>query len=244
VLEEAIVRERPKLLYTIPNFQNPTGITLAAERRKTIYELALRHGLVIVEDDPYGKLRYAGTDVPPIKSLDEQGIVLYVSTVSKTITPGLRIGWVAGPEEVLHRLVIAKQAVCLHTSNIDQRIVDRYMSDFDGDAHIQRIRNLYGARFALMNECLGAMMPKEFRWTHPEGGMFLWVTCPDGVDTEAMLVEAMQRNVLFVPGHDFFPDGSGHRYLRLNFSHTSEASIRIGIARLAEVAVQSVATSV
>jgi 2-aminoadipate transaminase len=243
-LEEAIVRERPKLLYTIPNFQNPTGITLAQERRQIIYELALRHGVVIVEDDPYGKLRYAGAEIPPIKSMDEKGIVLYVSTVSKTITPGLRIGWVAGPEAVLRSLAIAKQAVCLHTSNIDQRIVDRYLSDFDNDAHIRRIRNLYGARFALMDECLGALMPKEFHWTHPEGGMFLWVTCPDGVDSEAMLLEAMQRNVLFVPGRDFFPDGSGHRYLRLNFSHTSEASIRTGITRLAEVAAQSLAISV
>ncbi len=244
-LEAAIVRERPKLLYVIPNFQNPTGITLAAERRRTIYELAARHGLVVVEDDPYGKLRYRGENIAPIAALDQAGIVLYVSTVSKTITPGLRVGWVAGHEKLLRSLGIAKQAADLHTSNIDQRIVDRYLTDFDGEAHIERIRALYGARFALMEQCLSETMPEGYEWTHPEGGMFLWVTSPEGVDAGAMLQEAIARKVLFVPGRDFFPDGpttrSGERYLRLNFSNATEEKIRIGIGRLAEVAGQALA---
>lgn len=243
-MEEVLRRDRPKLLYTIPNFQNPTGITLAAERRRKIYELAAQYGMVIVEDDPYGKLRYAGSDIPPVKSFDQDGIVLYVSTVSKTITPGLRIGWVVGPEAVLRKLVIAKQAADLHTSNIDQRIVDRYLSDFDNSAHVQRIRNLYGSRFALMNTCLSARMPAGFHWTCPEGGMFLWVTCPEGIDTQEMMHQAVERKVLFVPGRDFFPDGSGHRYMRLNFSNASEESIGIGIARLAEVAEQALSMRV
>jgi 2-aminoadipate transaminase len=242
-MEEVIRRERPKLLYTIPNFQNPSGVTLVAERRRRVYELALNYGIIIVEDDPYGKLRYAGVDIPAIKSLDEEGIALYVSTVSKTVTPGLRIGWVAGPDAVIRKLVVAKQAADLHTSNIDQRIVERYLTDFDNDAHIQRIRHLYGSRFALMNACLRESMPEGFHWTHPEGGMFLWVTCPEGIDTEDMLREAVQRNVLFVPGRDFFPDGSGHRYFRLNFSNASEENIRVGIARLAEVARQAVSAA-
>jgi 2-aminoadipate transaminase len=235
-LEEVILREHPKLLYTIPNFQNPTGVTMSAERRLQLYEIAARHGVVVVEDDPYGKLRYAGVDIPPIKSLDREGIVLYVSTVSKTVTPGLRIGWIVAAESALRKLVIAKQATDLHTSNLDQRIVDRYLTDFDNAAHVQRIRDVYCARFAAMNDCLSQSMPEGFRWTHPEGGMFLWVTCPQSIDTQEMMHAAVERKVLFVPGRDFFPDGSGHHYLRLNFSNAAEAKIRIGIARLAEVA--------
>jgi 2-aminoadipate transaminase len=235
-LEEVILRERPKLLYTIPNFQNPTGITQSAERRRQLYEISVRHGVIVVEDDPYGKLRYAGVDIPPVKSLDREGIVLYVSTVSKTVTPGLRIGWIVAAEAALRKLVIAKQATDLHTSNLDQRIVDRYLTDFDNAAHVQRIRDVYRARFAVMNDCLSQSMPEGFHWTHPEGGMFLWVTCPESIDTQEMMNAAVERKVLFVPGRDFFPDGSGHRYLRLNFSNAAEDDIRIGIARLAEVA--------
>jgi len=235
-LEEVIRRERPKLLYTIPNFQNPTGVTQSAERRQKIHELASRYGVLVVEDDPYGKLRYAGVDIPPIKSHDHEGTVLYVSTVSKTVTPGMRIGWIVADEQVHSKLTVAKQAADLHASNLDQRIVERYLTDFDNAAHIQRIREAYGARYALMNECLTQAMPAGFHWTHPEGGMFLWVTCPEGVDTQEMMQAAIARKVLFVPGRDFFPDGSGHRYLRLNFSNAAADQIRTGIARLAEVA--------
>ncbi len=235
-LEEAIRRERPKLLYVIPNFQNPSGITLAVERRRAIYDLALRHRIVIVEDDPYGKLRYRGTEIPPIAAMDQEGIVLYISTVSKTITPGLRVGWVAGHPTLLRSLVIAKQAADLHTSNLDQRIVDRYLGDFDGEAHIGKIRTLYGVRFALMEQCLTEAMPDGYSWTHPDGGMFLWVSAPEGVDAGAMLLQAIERKVVFVPGRDFFPDSSDCRHFRLNFSNATEEKIRVGITRLAEVA--------
>jgi 2-aminoadipate transaminase len=235
-LEEAMRTQRPKLLYTIPNFQNPTGVTMAAERRARVYELAARYGVLVVEDDPYGRLRYAGGDIPPIKSLDGTGNVVYMSTVSKTVTPGMRLGWIAAEEAVLNKLVVAKQAADLHASNFDQRVVDRYLTDFDNRAHVERIRQVYGARFALMNECLTRWMPEGCRWTHPEGGMFLWVTCPEGVDTYAMMDEAVRARVLYVPGRDFFPDGSGHRFMRLNFSNASEENIRIGIERLAAVA--------
>lgn len=235
-LEEVILREHPKLIYTIPNFQNPTGVTMSAERRIALYEIAARHGVLVIEDDPYGKLRYAGVDIPPIKSLDQEGIVLYVSTVSKTVTPGLRVGWIVAAEPALRKLVVAKQATDLHTSNLDQRIVDRYLADFDNAAHVQRIRDAYSARYTVMNDCLSQSMPEGFRWTHPEGGMFLWVTCPESIDAQEMMHAAVERKVLFVPGRDFFPDGSGHHHLRLNFSNAAEAKIRIGIARLAEVA--------
>jgi 2-aminoadipate transaminase len=234
-LPELIERERPKFLYTIPSFQNPTGVTLTAERRKKLYKIVSRYGLIVLEDDPYGALRYAGKNIQPIKSLDTEGIVIYQSTVSKTIAPGLRIGWVVACEEIRRKLTIVKQAADLHTSSLDQRIAHRYLTDFDSDAHVERIRRSYGERFAIMDAALRETMPAGYTWTHPEGGMFLWVTCPEGTDTCELMLEALKRKVLFVPGRDFFPDASGQRFMRLNFSNASPDQIRVGIGRLAEV---------
>jgi 2-aminoadipate transaminase len=234
-LPALIERENPKFLYTIPNFQNPTGVTLTAERRQKLYAIAAHYGLIVVEDDPYGALRYAGSDIPPVKSLDTEGIVIYHSTISKTIAPGLRVGWVVASEEIRRKLTIAKQAADLHTSSLDQRIVHRYLSDFDNNAHVERIRKSYGERFAIMDASLRETMPPGFTWTHPQGGMFLWVTCPEGVNTNHLMHEALARKVLFVPGQDFFSDASGQRFMRLNFSNASPDQIREGIGRLAEV---------
>jgi len=239
-LPELIEREKPRFLYTIANFQNPTGVTLTAERRRTLYSIAARYGLTVVEDDPYGALRYAGKSIPPIKSMDSEGIVIYLSTVSKTIAPGLRIGWIVAREEIRRKLTIVKQAADLHTSSLDQRIVHRYLTDFDSEAHVERIRRAYGERYAIMDAALGESMPPGFKWTHPEGGMFLWVTCPEGVDTNELLRKAMLRKVIFVPGQDFFPDASGQRFMRLNFSNASPEKIREGIERLAEVCTEAV----
>jgi len=234
-LPALIERERPKFLYTIPNFQNPTGVTLTAERRRTLYSIAARYGLVVVEDDPYGSLRYAGKTIPPVKSLDTEGIVIYLSTVSKTIAPGLRVGWAVAAREILRKMTIAKQATDLHTSSLDQRIVHSYLTEFGSEAHIEMIRRAYGERFSIMDASLQELMPPGFKWTHPEGGMFLWVTCPEGVDTNELMREALARKVLFVPGRDFFPDASGQRFMRLNFSNAAPEKIREGIQRLAEV---------
>lgn len=234
-LPALIERENPKFLYTIPSFQNPSGVTLTAERRQKLYSIAARYGLVVIEDDPYGALRYAGKDIAPVKSLDTEGLVVYHSTVSKTIAPGLRIGWVVASAEIRRKLTIAKQAADLHTSSLDQRIVHRYLTDFDSQAHIERIRQSYGERYAIMDAALREAMPSGYTWTQPEGGMFLWITCPEGVDTTALMLKAMERKVLFVPGRDFFPDASGQRFMRLNFSNASAEQIRIGIGRLAEV---------
>ncbi len=240
LLPALIEREKPKFLYTIPNFQNPTGVTLTAERRKTLYEIAARYGLIVLEDDPYGALRYAGKTIPPIKALDTEGIVIYQSTISKTIAPGLRVGWVVASKEIRGKLTIAKQAADLHTSSLDQRIVHRYLTDCDSDAHVEKIRQSYGERFAIMDARLRETMPPGFTWTHPEGGMFLWVTCPDGVNTNELMREALARKVLFVPGQDFFSDAPGLRYMRLNFSNASAEKIRVGIGRLAEVCATAV----
>jgi 2-aminoadipate transaminase len=234
-LPELIERERPKFLYTIPSFQNPTGVTLTAERRTQLYEIAAHYGLIVLEDDPYGALRYAGEPIPPVKSLDTEGLVIYLSTVSKTIAPGLRIGWVVASEEIRRKLTIVKQAADLHTSSLDQRIAHRYLTDFDSQAHVERIRRSYGERFAIMDAALRETMPPGFTWTHPQGGMFLWVTCPEGTDTCELMLEALKCKVLFVPGRDFFPDASGQRFMRLNFSNATHDQIREGIGRLAEV---------
>ena len=234
-LPALIERERPKFLYTIPNFQNPTGVTLTAERRKTLYSIAAHYGLTVLEDDPYGSLRYAGKTIPPIKALDTEGIVIYLSTISKTIAPGLRVGWAVASKKIRGKLTIAKQAADLHTSSLDQRIVHRYLADYDSEAHIELIRRSYGERYSIMDVTLAETMPPGFAWTHPEGGMFLWVTCPEGVNTNELMREAFARKVLFVPGQDFFSNAPGLKYMRLNFSNASPEQIRKGIGRLAEV---------
>lgn len=243
-LPALIERERPKFLYTIPNFQNPTGVTLTAERREKLYAIAARHGLIVLEDDPYGALRYAGKTIPPIKALDTEGIVIYQSTISKTIAPGLRVGWVVASKEIRAKLTIAKQAADLHTSSLDQRIVHRYLTDFDSDGHIEQIRRSYGERFSVMDATLRETMPPGFTWTHPQGGMFLWVTCPESVNTNELMHAALARKVLFVPGQDFFSDAPGLRYMRLNFSNASPEKIREGIRRLAEVCAAAVEQSI
>jgi 2-aminoadipate transaminase len=228
-LPELIRRHRPKFLYTIPNFQNPTGVTLAAERRPLLARIAAEHALTIVEDDPYGKLRYRGTEIPPVKHWDEAGRVIYASTFSKTIAPGLRLGWVAAPAEEFSRLLILKQASDLHTSSFDQRVAFTYLTRNDQAAHLERIRRAYGERFAMMDATLRAEMPPGYEWTHPEGGMFLWVTGPAKLDGLALLERAIKRQVAFVPGRDFFPAEGGGNHLRLNFSNaTPEPRISIG----------------
>lgn len=232
-VDELAAKTRPRFLYTIPNFQNPTGRTLSAERRRAIYDIAAKRSLVIVEDDPYGRLRYRGEHIPPIKSFDEGDLVVYLSTFSKTVAPGLRTGWAVAPEAIRRKLVIVKQAADLHTSSLDQLVLERYLADFDNPMHVERVRTAYGERYAAMDASLARELPPGYRWTHPEGGMFLWVTGPDGLDSHALLKAALEKNVAFVPGRDFFPDGAGSSCMRLNFSNSAPDVIREGIARLA-----------
>lgn len=232
-LPELIQEHRPKLLYTIPNFQNPTGLTLSAKRREQLAAIAARHGLLVLEDDPYGRLRYHGVDVPPIKRWDEAGCVLYASTFSKTIAPGLRLGWVVAPAEIFSRLLILKQAGDLHTSMFDQCVAHAYLIGNDQDAHLEKIRRAYGERFAFMDARLRELMPAGFTWTKPEGGMFLWVTGPSELDGYELLRRAVAHNVAFVPGRDFFPREGGNNYLRLNFSNSAPDRIAEGVRRLA-----------
>jgi len=232
-IPELVRLHKPKFLYTIPNFQNPTGLTLSAPRRQALAKLAAELKLVVIEDDPYGKLRYRGTSIPPIKHWDEAGRVLYASTFSKTIAPGLRLGWVAAPQEIFSRLLILKQASDLHTSSFDQLVGYFYLTQNDQTAHLKKICACYGERYGVLDTALREMMPPGFTWTKPEGGMFLWVTGPENLDGVELLQRAIVQKVAFVPGRDFFPADAGKNFLRLNYSNSTPERIREGVKRLA-----------
>lgn len=239
-VDELAASHTVRFLYVIPNFQNPTGRTLSLERRKQLVDIAQRRNFVIIEDDPYCRLRYRGEHLPPIKSFDDSGCVVYLSTLSKTVAPGFRTGWSVSSTAIRDKLVIAKQAADLHTSSFDQLVLERYLRDFDNRRHVERICAAYGERFAVMNDALKQNMPDGFSWTHPEGGMFLWVSGPPTPDALSILGRAIDNGVAFVPGADFFPGGGGRNNMRLNFSNANPASIRTGIARLAAICADSV----
>jgi 2-aminoadipate transaminase len=228
-----IKQHRPKFLYTIPTFQNPTGITLVRERRERLAQIAAEHGLLVVEDDPYGKLRYRGADVPAIKHWDTAGNVLYVSTFSKTIAPGFRLGWVVAPADIFGRMLILKQASDLHTSSFDQRVAHGYLASGKQAGHIEKIRQAYGERFGILDAALREQLPAGYAWTKPEGGMFLWVTGPKELDALQLLERAIAQKVAFVPGRDFFPADGGKNHFRLNFSNSTPERLREGVRRLA-----------
>ena len=245
-LEEAL-RSGPKFMYVLPNFQNPAGTTLPLGRRLELVALADRYGVPIVEDDPYGQLRYEGEHIKPLVVLDAEGQhcetnghytgnVIYLSTFSKTLAPGLRLGWVVAPEEVLNRLVQAKQGTDLHTSTFDQMLAHEVARGNFIDRHVRRIREVYRRRRDVMLAALERAFPDPamgVRWTHPNGGLFLWVTVPDSIDTGELLRESVLEQVAFVPGTAFYPCGGGRSTMRLNFSNASEEMIETGIGRLA-----------
>ena len=243
-LAELFDHYRPKMLYTIPNFQNPTGVTLAAERRQALAELAARYGVLVVEDDPYGQIRYAGAHLPPIKTYDREGQVIYVGTLSKTVAPGLRVGWAVIEPSLVEPMIAMKQVADTMSSTFDQRLAYEYLRTGTNPAHVAHVREVYRERYQAMDEALHAHMPAGFRWTHPEGGMFLWVTGPDDLNTMALVDEAMARGVLYVPGEDFYPDASGKNTMRLSFSASDPERIRRGIAILGALCAEKVAAGV
>jgi 2-aminoadipate transaminase len=240
-LEEAL-RCGPKFIYCLPNFQNPSGVTLSLERRKRLIELADRYGVPIVEDDPYGQLRYEGEHLPPVVVLDDMirdncgscysGNVIYLSTFSKILAPGLRLAWVIAPPEVIRKLVQAKQGADLHTATFNQIVAYEVGHGGFLDRHIHLIRKCYKERRDIMLGALDSYFPPDVDWTHPEGGLFLWATLPEGTDSAALLKEAVQRKVAFVPGAPFFPCGGGQNTMRLNFSNATPQNIQDGIYRL------------
>ena len=245
-LVEDALRAGPKFLYILPNFQNPAGVTLSLERRWRLVELASHYGAPIVEDDPYGQLRYEGEHLPPLVKLDAEyhgnghgkpfrGGVLYLGTMSKTLAPGLRVGWVVAPEEVMARLVQMKQGADLHTSTFNQMVAYEVARGGFLDQHVRRIRQVHGERRNAMLQALDRHFPPGVLWTRPKGGLFLWVTLPEGMDSTALLAEALKEKVAFVPGTAFYPCGGGQRTLRLNFSYPTPELIEEGIRRLGAV---------
>ncbi|MGN0746438.1 MAG: PLP-dependent aminotransferase family protein [Aristaeellaceae bacterium] len=233
-LEEAIRRYKPRMLYTIPTFQNPTGKTLAADRRAPIAALAARYGMVVAEDDPYRDLRYAGTPCPSIKSFDKEGWVVFLGSFSKIISPGLRVGFMAGDPRILRKCTIGKQSSDVHTANLNQAIVDQFLRRNLLPEHIASICASYRAQLDAMLEELAAF-PEGTRYTRPEGGLFIWAELPSGIDAQALLEKAVARHVAYVPGTHFFADGGHENTLRLNFSNSTIGQIRTGMAVLREL---------
>ncbi len=242
-LEEAL-RIGPKFIYVLPNFQNPSGSTMNIERRKRLILLADQYGVPIIEDDPYGQLRYDGEHIPSVVYLDSRyrndgddsgeytGNVIYLSTFSKLLAPGLRLAWVIAPPQVIRKLVMTKQAADLHTSSFNQHVAYEVAKGGFLDEHVKVIRSTYKERRDVMLEMMDEMFPPEVRWTRPQGGMFLWAMLPEGVDAAEVLKEALIRKVAFVPGAAFHPNGGGKNTMRLNFSFSSPDTIREGITRL------------
>ena len=244
-LLEKPLRSGPKFMYVLPNFQNPAGTTLSEGRRHELVLLADKYGIPIIEDDPYGQLRYEGEHLTPLLVLDREnlrrddgysiGNVIYLSTFSKTLAPGLRLGWIVAPPEVISKLAQLKQGADLHTSTFTQFVAYEVARDGFLDKHVKLIRQVYGERRNVMLQALKEFFPPAVTWTHPQGGLFLWVTLPAGIDIQALFRSAIEQNVAFVPGDSFYASDSheGSRHMRLNFSNAAPEQIREGIRRLA-----------
>jgi 2-aminoadipate transaminase len=231
----AAAEHRPRLLYTIPTFQNPTGRTLGLERRRALAAVAERHGFWLIEDDPYGELRYRGSALPSLATMPgAEDRTLALSTLSKVAAPGLRIGWVRTPPALRHSLVVAKQAADLHSSTIDQAAAARWLAAVDLDAHVEGLRSVYGERRDAMLDGLSAALPPGSTHNRPDGGMFVWARLPDGWDAEALLRRALERDVAFVPGYPFFAGEPDRATLRLSFTTHPPAEIAEGLARLSD----------
>jgi len=246
-LLEKPLRSGPKFMYVLPNFQNPGGTTLSEERRHELVLLADRYGVPIVEDDPYGQLRYEGEHLTPLVVLDREnlrrddgyslGNVIYLSTFSKTLAPGLRLGWIVAPAEVISKLVQLKQGADLHTSTFAQFVAYEVAKDGFLDEHVKLIRKVYRERRDVMLAALKEFFPEDVKWTHPKGGLFLWVTLPQGMNCQKLFEDAVREKVAFVPGDCFYAGNGfteeGFRHFRLNFSYGTPEQIREGVRRLA-----------
>jgi len=231
----------PKFIYTVPTFHNPAGVTLSLERRRALVRLARERELLVLEDNPYGLLRYEGDPLPPLFALDGGEYVIYLGTFSKILSPGLRLGWAAAPRPVLEKLNLGKQGADLCSAPLAQHFVAAYFARGDWQGYVGRLIALYRRRRDVMLAALAEHFPPEARWTRPAGGMFLWATLPDFIDTTDLLARALRENVAFVPGRAAFLDGRGGSAMRLNFSGVSEADIREGVRRIGEVVGEQVA---
>lgn len=228
-----------KFIYVIPDFQNPTGRTWSLERRKKFMEVVNKYDLPVLEDNPYGELRYEGEILPSLKSLDTKGLVMFLGTFSKIFCPGLRLGWVAGAKDVVSEFVKIKQSADLHTSNFDQGVADAYMDAYDLDAHVSKIVALYKSRRDLILKTMSEEFPAGVEWTHPEGGLFLWLTLPEGVSARKVFDKCIEMKVAAVIGDAFYPNQKTDRSMRINYSNMPEDKIVEGIKRMAKAIKES-----
>jgi len=231
---------RPKFIYTVPSFQNPAGVTMSAPRRQRLVEVAHERELLILEDNPYGLLRYEGDPPTPLLSLDGGIYVMYLGTFSKILSPGIRLGWVVAPPPVLEKINLGKQAADLCTSTLSQLMVQAYFAEGRWRDYVESLTEIYRARRDTMLDALADHFPPQAEWTRPSGGLFIWATLPDFIDTTDLLARALHENVAFVPGEAAFLDGRGRSSMRLNFSGSDEDAIREGIRRIGEVVTQQV----
>ncbi len=246
LLEETLDRldrdgRRPKFIYTVPSFQNPAGVTMSLPRRKRLVEVAARRELLVLEDNPYGLLRYEGDPLPPLLSLDGGVYVLYLGTFSKILSPGIRLGWVVAPPPVLEKINLGKQEADLCTSTLSQLMVQAYFQQGRWGDYVESLTELYRGRRDVMLDALAEHFPEQAEWTRPAGGLFIWATLPDFIDTTDLLARALRDNVAFVPGSAAYMDGRGRNAMRLNFSSSDDDRIREGVRRIGEVVKEQLA---
>lgn len=225
----------PKFIYVVPTFQNPAGVVMSEKRRKQLVDIASQYDLVIVEDDPYGKLRYDIDPIKPIKAFDDEGRVIYMSTFSKILAPGLRLAWTIASDKLTRKMVICKQALDLCTNTLSQFIANEFIRQGSLDLHIMRLCEMYKPKRDIMMNAIKEHFPDGCQWIQPKGGMFAWVMLPEGIDSETMFLDAIKNKVAYVHGKAFHVDGGGERSLRLNFSYSSNTQIDEGIKRLGSV---------
>ena len=236
---ESVLRENKniKYFYTIPNFQNPSGITMSAEKRKKVYELCSAAGVLILEDNPYGDLRFRGEDIPAIKTLDTAGAVMYVGSFSKVVSPGIRVGYAIGPEALIHKMVVCKQGEDVHTNIWAQMICHRFMTECDYEAHLERLRGIYKHKAEVLEEAMRQYLaPKGISWSKFDGGLFAWCKLPEGVDMSDYVQQALEHKVCVVPGSAFMPnENEVSDCFRVNFSTPTDGQLRRGIEILGSI---------
>ena len=225
---------RAKLIYVIPDFQNPTGICWSLERRQKFMEVVNKYNIPVLEDNPYGELRYEGETLPSLLSMDTKDLVMAMGTFSKTFCPGLRIGWLAAPVTLMKEFVKVKQSADLHTSAFDQAIIDRYMDEYSLDEHVAEINKLYKHRRDLLLKTMEETFTDGTTWTRPEGGLFLWLTFPEGVSARKVFDKCIEKNVAGVLGEFFYPNIKNDRHMRINYSNMPDDRIVEGVRRMAE----------
>jgi 2-aminoadipate transaminase len=244
-LEGALARldgegRRPKFVYTVPTFQNPAGVTMSLPRRRRLVELARKREMIVIEDNPYGLLRFGGEPLPPLYQLEGGDFVLYIGTFSKILSPGIRLGWAVAPPPVMEKIVLGKQAADLCTSTMTQFFVREYFAEGRWREYVESLADLYRGRRDVMVAALAEHFPPEATWTDPDGGLFIWATLPEYIDTGDLLARALRDDVAFVPGQAAYVDGRGRSSMRLNFSGVGDDEIREGVRRIGNVIAEQV----